>query len=129
MIAYFSKQQVLRMHSRQIERFGGSPGLRDEGALDAALARPQATFGGEDLYPTLAEKAAALFHSLVSNHPFVDGNKRTAAMCAELFLLVNGFEVLASDDDLEKLTMASARGEREAEEIAIWFEQRLSAMR
>ncbi len=129
MIVFLSKPQVLRVHERQIERFGGSAGLRDEGALDSALARPQATFGGEDLYPSLAEKAAALFHSLVANHPFLDGNKRTAAMCSELFVLVNGFEIEATDDELEELTMAAARGERESEEIAIWLEQRLRPLR
>ena len=88
-----------------------------------------ATFGGEDLYPTFAEKAAALLHSLVSNHPFLDGNKRTAAMSTELLLLVNGLEILASDQELEELVMSTARGERQAEEIAIWLEQRLSLLR
>ena len=129
MIVFLSKPQILHIHQQQIERFGGTTGVRDDGALESALARPQSTFGGEDLYPTLAEKAAALLHSLVSNHPFVDGNKRTAAMCTELFLLINGLEMLASDDDLEELVMSAARGEREAEEIAIWLEQRLSPLR
>ncbi len=129
MIVFLSKQQVLHIHQRQIERFGGSTGVRDEGALEAALARPMATFGGQDLYPTLAEKAAALLHSLVSNHPFLDGNKRTAAMSAELLLLVNGLEILASDQELEELVMSTARGERPAEEIAIWLAQRLSPLR
>ena len=129
MDAFLSRAQVLRIHQRQIEHFGGINGVRDSRALDSALARPQSTFGGEDLYPTLAEKAAALLHSLVSNHPFLDGNKRTAAMSAELFLLVNGFELLASDEELEELVMSTARGEREAEEIGIWLEQRLRQLR
>lgn len=125
MIVFLSKAQVRRVHERLIERFGGAAGVRDEGALESALARPQATFEGEDLFSTAAEKAAALFHALVANHPFLDGNKRTAALCAELFLLVNGFELLASDDELEALTMSMARGERMVEEVAIWLEQRL----
>jgi death-on-curing protein len=124
-VAFLSKVQVLRVHQKLIERFGGIAGVRDAGALEAALERPQATFEGEDLYTTVGEKAAALFHSLVTNHPFTDGNKRTAALCAELFVLVNGFDLLATDEELEELTMATARGEREAAEVAIWLEQRL----
>ena len=129
MAVYLSKSQLVHLHERLIDRFGGPAGLRDEGALDSALGRAQATFDGEDLYPTLAEKAAALFHSLVSNHPFVDGNKRVAAISAELFLLVNGFELAASDEDLEELVMSSARGELAVEEIAIWLDQRLTPLR
>ena len=95
------------------------------GVLAAASARPQATFGGDDLYPDVASKSAALLHSLIANHPFVDGNKRTAVMAAELFLLFNGFELLTSDDALEEVTMAAARGELAAEALAIWIRQRL----
>ena len=122
---YLAVDQVLRVHERQIERFGGSAGVRDRGALEAAVARPQATFGGDDLYPDPAAKAAALMHSLIASHPFVDGNKRAAAMSAELFLLFNGFELLTGEDDFEDVTMAAARGELGAEELAIWFRQRL----
>jgi death on curing protein len=128
-VAYLSKSQLIHLHELLIDRFGGRAGLRDEGALDSALGRPQATFDGEDLYATLAEKAAALFHSLISNHPFVDGNKRVAAISAELFLLVNGLELAASDGDLEELVVSSARGELAVEEIAIWLDQRLTPLR
>ncbi len=113
------------MHERQIGHFGGSGGVRDLGALEAAVARPQATFGGEDLYPDLADKAAALLQSLVANHPFVDGNKRTAAMAAELFLLFNGNELTATDDDFETAVMSAARGEMDAEALTIWIRQRM----
>jgi death-on-curing protein len=82
---YLSLGQALELHRVQIRRFGGSAGLRDRGALEAALARPQMTFGGEDLYPDVASKAAALMHSLVMNHPFVDGNKRVGAHASVLF--------------------------------------------
>jgi death on curing protein len=82
------------------------------------------TFGGEDLYPDLADKAAALLHSLVLNHPFLDGNKRVGAMAAELFLDVSGTELTASDADLIELSLATARGQVNAEAIAIWFRQR-----
>ena len=124
MTAYLSEAQVFRLHARQVQSFGGSLGLRDAGGLDAAVARPQMTFGGEDLYPDLADKAAALLHSLVMNHPFVDGNKRVGAMAAELFLGINGVELAAADDELIDLTLATARGEMSAEAIAIWFRQR-----
>jgi death on curing protein len=121
---YLSLAQVVHIHGRQMRSFGGSRGLRDAGGLDAALARPQMTFGGEDLYPDLADKAAALLHSLVMNHPFVDGNKRVGAMAAELFLAVNGSELTASDGDLIDLSLAAARGQMNAQAIAIWFRQR-----
>jgi len=121
---YLSRKQLLRVHERQIESFGGSAGLRDRGGPEAAAARPQMTFGGEDLYPDPAAKAAALMHSLVMSHPFVDGNKRVGAMAAELFLRVNGIDLVASDEELISLTLAVARGEVSAEALAIWFRQR-----
>ena len=82
-------------------------------------------FGGEDLYPDLPAKAAALTHSLVANHPFADGNKRVGAMAAELFLAVNGHALEATDDDLIDLILSVARGEIGAEALAIWFRQRI----
>jgi death-on-curing protein len=121
---YLSLAQAVRLHKHQIAAFGGTAGVRDAGGLEAALARPQATFGGEDLYPDLTDKAAALLHSLVMNHPFVDGNKRVGAMAAELFLSMNGVELFAGDEELVQMTMATARGELSAEAIAIWFRQR-----
>lgn len=128
MIRYLSVAQVLRLHQLQIEGFGGAPGLRDRGALEAALARPEATFDGEDIYPDAIDKGAALLHSLVANHPFVDGNKRVGVMACELFLLVNGLELTASDDDLTALTLAVARGEIESGAVAIWIRQRTRAL-
>jgi len=86
------------------------------------------TFGGEDLYPDLASKTAALMHSLVMNHAFLDGNKRVGAMAAELFLTVNGCELSAAADDLVELTLAVARGEVSPEALAIWIRQRSRPM-
>ncbi|HLF57082.1 MAG TPA: type II toxin-antitoxin system death-on-curing family toxin [Thermoanaerobaculia bacterium] len=125
MTLYLSRSQVLRLHELAIEAFGGTLGLRDMGALDAAVSRPQMTFGGEDLYPDLAAKAGALLHSLVANHPFLDGNKRTGAAASELFLAANGLDLAASDEELEELVLAVARGELAAEALAIWIRQRL----
>jgi death-on-curing protein len=121
---YLSVEQLVAVHASLVEAFGGSSGLRDRGALEAAAARPAVTFGGEDLYPDDCAKAAALMHSLVMNHPFVDGNKRVGALAAEAFLEINGHRLLASDDEFEDVTMAAARGELDAERLAIWLRQR-----
>jgi death-on-curing protein len=123
-IVGLSAAQILALHQALLRAFGGRRGLRDRGALEASLARPFATFDGEDLYPDAAAKAAALMHSLVSNHPFVDGNKRVGAAAAELFLDVNSWSFNAEDDDLEEITLAVARGEITAEALAIWLRQR-----
>ena len=125
MTVYLSVAQILRLHEKLIGAFGGAKGLRDAGALDAATARPQQTFGGEDLYPDAAAKAAALMHSLVMNHPFVDGNKRVGAMAMELFLLVNSVALDAVDEEIVAVTLAVARGEVAAEALAIWLRQRM----
>ena len=83
------------------------------------------TFDGEDLYRDLASKAAGLFESLVANHPFLDGNKRIAALAAEVFLELNGARLDASDADLYEVTMSAARGELAADQLTIWFRQRI----
>ena len=124
MTVYLSLEQVLDLHRVQIKRFGGATGLRDRGALEAALGRPPMTFGGEDLYPDVAAKAAALMHSLVMNHPFVDGNKRVGAHAGIVFLLANDEEPTFSGADLLQMTLAVARGEVNAEALAIWLRQR-----
>lgn len=104
-------EAVLRLHTRQIERFGGTAGVRDAGLLDSALAQPQATFGGELLHPTLAEQAAAYLYHLSKNHPFVDGNKRTAFAAMDTFLRVNGKRLLLTDDEAYDLVMQVAQGQ------------------
>jgi death on curing protein len=121
---YLSPDQVLNLHRVQIRRFGGAAGLRDRGLLESALARPQMTFGGEDLYPDIPAKAAALLHSLVANHPFFDGNKRVGAHAAILLLLANDVEPTFSSSELVEATLAVARGEMGAEALAIWLRQR-----
>lgn len=126
MTLYLSLDQILQIHEAQIEGFGGAIGLRDPGVLESAVARPAMTFGGEDLYPDMPSKAAALMHSLVMNHAFVDGNKRVGVTAAELFLRLNGYRLDASDPDLEDLTLTVAKGELDAEALAIWFRQRIS---
>jgi death-on-curing protein len=121
---YLSLEQVLDLHRRQLRLFGGAAGLRDRGALESAVARPQMTFGGEDLYPEIEDKAAALMHSLVTNHPFVDGNKRVGAHVCLLLPMVNGVEPTFSPAELTAITLATARGEVNAEALSIWLRQR-----
>jgi len=123
-IEYLSVAQILDLHRLQIHRFGGASGIRDRGALESAAARPQATFGGEDLYPDVAAKAAALIHSLVMNHPFVDGNKRGGAHAGIVFLLVNEVEPDFATAELTDVILTIARGELDAEALAIWLRQR-----
>ncbi|MDL2719028.1 MAG: type II toxin-antitoxin system death-on-curing family toxin [Acidobacteriota bacterium] len=126
MIVTLSVPQLVALHGELLKAFGGRRGLRDRAALESAAARPGMTFDGEDLYPDLAAKVAALMHSLVVNHAFVDGNKRVGAAAAELVVEVNGCRLLSSDSDLENVTLAVARGELSAEALAIWFRQRLA---
>ncbi|MPY88962.1 MAG: type II toxin-antitoxin system death-on-curing family toxin [Luteitalea sp.] len=123
MVVYLSMSQVLELHAAQIAHYGGAKDLRDRGALEAALARPAMTFGGEDLYADVPAKAAALLHSLVLNHPFLDGNKRVGAHAAVLFLTVNDVELLATPEALVAVTLATAEGKVEPEALAIWFRQ------
>ena len=125
MTVYLSVEQLLRLHERQIQKFGGSPGLRERGGLESAAARPAMTFGGEDLYSDLPAKAGALLHSLVMNHPFVDGNKRVGAAAAELFIMLNDSVLDATVSEMEETTLAVARGEMDVEPLTIWFRQRL----
>ncbi len=90
---------------------GGAAGLRDKGALDSALAQPSMSFGGQDLYPTLIDKAAALGFSLISNHPFIDGNKRIGHAVMVIFLKLNGMDIEAPMDEQERLILSVAAGE------------------
>ena len=102
--------QILFLHHRLIVATGGSHGIRDLGALQAAAARPQATFDGIELYPDLITKAAALFESLIRNLPFIDGNKRTAVAAAALLLRRNGYRLEAGQDDVHDFTLLMATG-------------------
>ncbi len=122
---YLSVAQVLHLHQLQTGAYGGAAGLRDRSGLESAVARPAATFGGEDLYPDAPAKAAALMHSLVLNHPFIDGNKRVGAHAAIVFLEANGWEPLASPDEVVEVTLGVASGEIEIGALTIWFRQRI----
>jgi death-on-curing protein len=113
--------RVLRIHRSLIEQYGGAAGVRDAGLLQSAVAMPQASFGGQWLHSDLFEMAAAYLFHIVQNHPFVDGNKRTGAATAIIFLAMNDVEIEADEDGLVELTLAVAKGERGKQDIAAFF--------
>jgi death on curing protein len=126
---YLTLNEVLAVHDQVMRQSGGAVGVLSLPALESALAQPRMTFGGEDLYPTLVEKAAALGHSLIANHPFVDGNKRTGHAAMEVFLMVNGFEIQASVDEQERVILHVAAGEMKREEFTKWLREHARATR
>jgi death on curing protein len=99
------------LHAELIASSGGSSGVRDLGRTQAALAQPMATFDGAELYPDIAEKAGALGFALIQGHPFIDGNKRIGHAALEIFLVLNGFEVVESIDEQERTILSVASGE------------------
>ena len=123
MTVFLTLEQLLVIHEDQIERYGGSSGIRDLGLIESALFRPQSTFGGEDLYPSLFEKAAAFMHSILKNHAFVDGNKRTATVSTLVFLALNGKEVKVSQKELVQFAISVENGKLSLEDIASWLEK------
>jgi len=118
---YLTLGEVLELYHRIIRQSGGSQGIRDLGALESALAQPRMTFGNQELYPTVVEKASALGFSLIKNPPFVDGNKRTGHAAMETFLVLNGFEIDASVDEQEQIILQVASGELESDEFTAWL--------
>ena len=116
---------VIGIHAVLIKRYGGSPGIRDEGALQSAIGRPNQTFDGEELYKTTVEKAAALIESLVKNHPFIDGNKRTGYVSMRILLRKNQKDVRATEEEKYAFVINIANGISEYEEIKQWIEEKL----
>lgn len=122
MIRYLTPERLLFLHSRLIQETGGAHGVRDLSMLLSAVGRPQASFDGEDLYPDLFSRAAALLDSLIRNHPFVDGNKRTAITAAGLFLLINGYRLVVAEDEMVRFTLACAQSQVPLADIAGWLQ-------
>lgn len=114
-------QEVLEVHRNQIELYGGSEGIRDIGLLESAIAMPQAGFGGQYLHTDIFEMAAAYLFHIAKNHPFIDGNKRTASMAAFTFLHVNGQTLTATEEEYEKVVLAAAQSELDKKQIAAFF--------
>ena len=122
-IAFLSLDEVLGIHHEEVEKFGGSHGVRDLNLLDSALQRPQSSFMGEDLYPTIFDKAAALMHSILLNHPFIDANKRTAIVSMAYFLHLNGYEIEMSQKELVELALKAESKKLDLEQIPKWLKE------
>nr|WP_197539361.1 type II toxin-antitoxin system death-on-curing family toxin [Sorangium cellulosum] len=115
--------EVFFLHERVLAASGGAAGVRDLRAVEAAVAQPKATFGGEELYPTVIAKAATLCFSLVQGHPFIDGNKRVGHAAMEVFLMLNGYSLDAHVDDQERIMLSLASGALSRHELLAWLEQ------
>ena len=118
---YLTAEQILFLHARLIEETGGSHGVRDINLLLSAVGRPQASFNDQDLYPDIFTKAASLMDSLIRNHPFIDGNKRTGISAAGLFLRRNGCRLSAANTEPETLTLSTTLTDKPIPEIAGWL--------
>lgn len=125
MVVWITRALALAIHDRQLSEHGGGTGVRDEGLLDSALARPQQLHAYGEPLPDLALLAASLTFGLSRNHPFVDGNKRTAAVACETFLILNGASLDATDPELYPVFAAVAAGDMSEAELAAWLRGRL----
>ena len=122
---FLTVENVLAIHARVVREFGGSPEIKDFGLLESAVIMPSAQFGGKFLHKTSAEMAGAYLFHLCQNHPFLDGNKRTALVSAEVFLLLNGRRLQASNRELEDLTFGIAKGEISKKEAIAFFKEHI----
>ena len=119
------KRQILLLHSALIAESGGSDGVRDEGLLDSAINTPFQTFSGQDLYPTVLEKAVRLGFGLIRNHPFIDGNKRIGTHAMLVFLNLNSITLSYEDDELISTILSVASGEMDADGLLKWIQQHI----
>jgi death-on-curing protein len=122
---YLTLTEVLELHRLVLEQSGGAEGVRELGSVESAVAQPQITFDGNELYPTIESKATALCFSLVMNHPFVDGNKRIGHAAMETFLVLNGYELIADVDDAEKVILTLAAGELARDTLLDWVKSNM----
>jgi death on curing protein len=121
MIRSITIAEILETYQRIMQQSGGLVAIRDFGALESALSQPYMTFGGNELYPSLAEKAAALGFSLIQNHPFADGNKRTGHAAMAMFLTINGYRIDASIDEQTEVILSVAAGKLNRDEFTEWL--------
>lgn len=124
MTVYLTPEQVIFIHSRLVSETGGAHGVRDLSMLLSALGRPQASFDGQDLYPDIFSQAAALLDSLIRNHPFLDGNKRTAITTAGIFLHLNRNTLSVSNENMVEFTLDCAQSKIPLTEITEWLRGR-----
>jgi death-on-curing protein len=120
---FLDVEDVIELHATQLEVYGGAAGLRDRGLLESAVAQPQSSFGGEFVHDGVFSMAAAYLFHVVSNHPFVDGNKRTGMLCAVVFLDINGITINHPSDALFELTMGVAEGRFDKSAVAAELER------
>jgi death on curing protein len=125
-IIFLSMDDVLLLHTDTIDIDGGSPGVRDHGLLDAAVAMPRQQFGGDYLHEDLPAMATAYMFHIAQNHPFVDGNKRAAVLSALAFLCVNGMEELPDSKELGTVTLQIAAGEMGKDMLTRWLRNQVS---
>ena len=118
---YLTVNEVLETYSRVVQQSGGAIGILDLGALESAVAQPRMTFSGQELYPTIVEKASALGYSLIQNHQFIDGNKRTGHAAMEMFLVLNGYEISAPVDEQVEIILQVASSQMEREAFTDWL--------
>lgn len=118
---FFESEQVIKLHSSLIAKTGGMDGIRDENLLDSALKSPFQTFGGNELYPDIFDKASQLCYSLVENHPFADGNKRIGVHLTLLFLKINNENIEYSQAELIDFGLNIASGKMNKDDIKAWF--------
>ena len=120
-MVYLYPQQIIYLHKQIIAATGGAHGLRDQGLLESAVYRPQASFGGHDLYPDLFIKTAVLGHAIINNHPFLDGNKRAGLEAMRLLLRLNGHDLQISDDKKYAFIMDVAEKKVNEQDMAAWI--------
>lgn len=116
-------EQVLRLHEKSIEVYGGAHGIRDNGLLESAVARPYQTFDGADLYTDIFRKAAAIMESIIVNHPFIDGNKRTGFLTMFAMLRLNNYKLSATETEAYDVSIKVSTGKIEFEDLVSWIKQ------
>ena len=121
-----TKEQVLLMHRWIYDNYGGSRGIKDDGLLDSALQAPFQTYDGQELYPTVVGKIVRLGYGLITNHPFVDGNKRIGALALLTLLELNGYSIEATDQELTDIIMGVAAGQKTEDYLNEWVISRIS---
>jgi death-on-curing protein len=125
---YLTIAEVLETYQRVMQQSGGLVGIRDLGALESAIAQPYMTFGGNELYPSLTEKAAALGFSLIQNHPFADGNKRTGHAAMETFLILNNHSINASIQEQVEIILSVASSKLNREDFTEWLSEHIRSI-
>lgn len=123
LVRYLTIQQILYLHQKSLLEWGGQEGIRDQGLFESAWARPQQSYMGEDAYSDLFEKVAALMESLTKNHPFFDGNKRTALLAGILFLNINGWSLITSNESAVDKILKIATSQIKLKELASWLKE------